>query len=106
MERVCLRFYVTEFQKHDGKLLYEWLLERAKALGVPGGTALRAIAGYGRHRVLHEEGFFELAGDLPVEIEFVLDEKLAGELFALLKAEKLRLFYVRMPVATGVVGED
>ena len=73
---------------------------------MPGGTALRAIAGYGRHRVLHEEGFFELAGDMPVEIEFVLDEKQAGELFALLKAENLRLFYVRMPVVTGIVGED
>ena len=106
MERVCLRFYVTEFQKHGGKLLYEWVLERAKTLGVPGGTALRAIAGYGRHRVLHEEGFFELAGDQPVEIEFVLDEKQAGELIALLKVEKLRLFYVRMPITTGIVGED
>jgi len=39
MERVCLRFYVTEFQKHDGKLLYEWLLERRE-------SARRA----GRHR--------------------------------------------------------
>ncbi len=59
-----------------------------------------------RHRVLHEEGFFELAGDMPVEIEFVLDEQQAGELFALLKEENLRLFYVRMPVATGIVGGD
>jgi PII-like signaling protein len=87
-------------------LLYEWLLERAKALGVPGGTALRAIAGYGRHRVLHEEGFFELAGDMPVEIEFVLDEKQAADLVALLIAEKLHLFYVRMPITTGIVGES
>ncbi|MFN7088165.1 MAG: DUF190 domain-containing protein [Burkholderiales bacterium] len=106
MEKVCLRFYATEFQKHDGKLLYEWLLERAKQLGVPGGTALRAIAGYGRHGRLHEEGFFELAGDLPVEIEFVVDEKQAGELIALLKAENLHLFYVMMPVATGIAGGD
>lgn len=106
MERVCLRFYATESQKHNGKLLYEWLLERAKKHGVPGGTALRAVAGYGRHGRLHEEGFFELAGDMPVEIEFVVDEKQAGELIALLKAENLRLFYVRMPVATGVIGED
>jgi PII-like signaling protein len=106
MERVCLRFYVTEFQKHNGKLVYEWLLEHAKASGVPGGTALRAIAGYGRHHVLHEEGFFELAGDLPVEIEFVLDERQAAALFALLKAENLPLFYVRMPVTTGVVDVD
>jgi uncharacterized protein len=103
MERICLRFYVTERQKHGSKLLYEWLLEKAKALGVPGGTALRAIAGFGRHGVLHEEGFFELAGDLPVEIEFVLNEPQADALIALLQAENLQLYYIQMRVQAGVV---
>lgn len=103
---VCLRFYVTEAQRHGGKLVYEWLLERAKGLGVPGGTALRAIAGYGRHGVLHEETFFELAGDLPVEIEFVAAEAQADALMRLLQAEGLRLRYLRMRVDTGVSGGD
>lgn len=106
MQRTCLRFYVTEGQKHDGKLVYEWLLEQAKALHVPGGTALRAIAGFGRHGVLHEETFFELAGDLPVEIEFVVDDDQAQALIGLLRAEKLSLYYVRMTVEAGVVGQE
>jgi uncharacterized protein len=105
MQRTCLRFYVTERQKHDGKLVYEWLLEEAKALHVPGGTALRAIAGFGRHGVLHEETFFELAGDLPVEIEFVVDDAQAEALMALLRAANLSLYYVRMTVEAGVVGQ-
>jgi uncharacterized protein len=105
MQRTSLRFYVTERQKHDGKLVYEWLLERAKALHVPGGTALRAIAGYGRHGVLHEETFLELAGDLPVEIEFIVDDAQAEALIALLRAEKLSLYYVQMTVEAGVVGQ-
>ena len=104
MRCMCLRFYVTERQKHGGKLVYEWLLERAKALGVPGGTALRAIAGYGRHGVLHEETFYELAGDLPVEIEFVVSDQQADALLALLENERLSLYYVRMAVEAGVVG--
>jgi PII-like signaling protein len=105
MHCICLRFYVTERQKHDGKLVYEWLLERAKALGVPGGTALRAIAGFGRHGVLHEEAFFELAGDLPIEIEFITDDAQANALLALLAAENLSLYYIRMSVEAGVVGQ-
>jgi PII-like signaling protein len=105
MMHTCLKFYVTERQKHDGKLMYEWFLERAKALGIPGGTALRAIAGYGRHGVLHEETFFELAGDLPVEIEFVVDDPQADALMALLRTERLQLYYTRMAVEAGVVGE-
>ncbi|MHB1592333.1 MAG: DUF190 domain-containing protein [Sulfuricella sp.] len=32
-----------------------------------------AIAGYGRHGILHEYHFFELAGDLPVMVEFVVN---------------------------------
>src|ERR1043166_1451485 len=104
MHCTCLRFYVTERQKHDGKLVYEWLLERAKALGVPGGTAMRAIAGYGRHGVLHEETFFELAGDLPVQIEFIVNESQADAVLGVLRAEKLPLYYTRTNVEAGIVG--
>jgi uncharacterized protein len=106
MERVCLRFYATESQRHGDRLMHDWLLERAKALGVPGGTALRAIAGYGRHGVMHEETFFELAGAVPVEIEFITDTVHAERLLELLKAENVRLFYIRMPVDSGVTGAD
>ena len=102
MDCQCIRFYATESQRHGGKLVHEWLLERAKALGVPGGTVLRAIAGYGRHGRMHEETFFELAGEVPVEIEFIAEAPQAEAILALLKAEGLRLFYVRMPVERGV----
>ena len=37
------------------------VLEQAKKQGVRGGSAFRAIAGFGRHGILHEEHFFELA---------------------------------------------
>ena len=57
-----LRFYTHENRKHHHVLLYEWLLEQAKKCGIHGGSAFRAIAGYGRHGVLHEQHFFELAG--------------------------------------------
>ena len=69
-----LAFYVSEKQHHTGKLLYEWLLEEARTLGIQGGSAFRAIAGFGRHGKMHEETFFELAGELAVKVEFILDE--------------------------------
>ncbi|MGE5525067.1 MAG: DUF190 domain-containing protein [Rhodospirillaceae bacterium] len=106
MDRVCIRFYTTESQRHGGRLVHEWLLEQAKGMGIAGGTALRAIAGYGRHGKLHEETFFELAGDVPVEVEFVTDAPFVERLLDLLKAENLRLFYIRMRVHSGVSGAD
>jgi len=101
MQSVYLKFYLTEKQHHDGALLYEWLLEEAKKLGVPGGSAFRAIAGFGRHGRMHEETFFELAGELPVQVEFVLDAVLADKLLGALRTHKLNLFYVRYAVEAG-----
>jgi PII-like signaling protein len=101
MQGIYLKFYVSENQKHGGMVLYEWLLEQAKKMGIHGGSAFRAIAGFGRHGVLHEEAFFELAGDLPVEVGFVVSEAEAAKLLALLEAEQLKLFYVKIPAQFG-----
>ena len=104
MQGVYLKFYVLEGRRHRGMLAYEWLLEQAKKLGLSGGSAFRAIAGFGRHGVLHEEHFFELAGDLPVEVGFVLTEEEAQRFLAHLGNEELRLVYVKLPLVHGVVG--
>lgn len=100
---ICLRLYVSEAQRHDGKLLHEWLLEQAKALGIGGGTAIRAIDGYGRHGRLHEETFFELAGELAVKVEFILDDKQAGQMLQRVGAQNLTIFYTRHEVQSGIV---
>jgi len=103
MTTVYLKFYVAEKQRHNGKLLYEWLLEEAKKIGAPGGSSYRAIAGFGRHGRMHEETFFELAGELPVQVEFVLDEGMADKILDELRAYKLDLFFVRYAVESGVI---
>jgi PII-like signaling protein len=103
MNNVYLKFYVTEKQRHKGDLLHEWLLTEAKKLGVPGGSAFRAIAGFGRHGNLHEDTFFELAGEMPVQVEFVLDAQHADKLLEVMRGHKLNLFYVRYPVESGAL---
>lgn len=100
-----LRFYMHENRKHQGILLYEWLLETAKKAGVHGGSAFRAIAGYGRHGVLHEQHFFELAGDLAVEVEFLVSDAEADMLIERLAREQVRVFYARVPARFGITGE-
>lgn len=103
MQSVYLKFYVTEKQRHNGALLYEWLLEEAKKLGLPGGSAFRAIAGFGRHGRLHDESFFELAGELPVQVEFVLSTAMADKLLDAVRVQKPSLLYVRYAVDSGVL---
>lgn len=98
-----LAFYVTEKQLHEGMPLHEWLLEEAHDLGIPGGSVFRAIGGYGRHGRLHEETFFELAGELAVMVEFILDDAIAEQFMQRVRAQNWNIFYVRYKVEAGTV---
>ncbi|MGH9438322.1 MAG: DUF190 domain-containing protein [Terriglobia bacterium] len=106
MKGIHLSFYVHEKRRHRSILLYEWLLEHAKKLGIHGGSAFRSVAGFGRHGVLHEEHFFELAGDLTMEIEFLVSDSDADRLLASLEKEKIRLFYARVPMEFTVLNGE
>jgi PII-like signaling protein len=106
MQGSFLRFYVHENQRHGRRLLWEWLLEQANALGIRGGSAFRAMAGFGRHHVLHESTFFELAGTLTIEVEFLVTEEEARQLLALVQGTGMRLFYASVPAQFGVINPD
>ncbi|MGA7181343.1 MAG: DUF190 domain-containing protein [Thiobacillaceae bacterium] len=100
-----LRLFTEEDHKHKGKLVYEWLLETGRDLGIPGGSAFRALAGYGHHGRMHEDTFYELAGKLPVEVMFAASADQADALLARITAEGLRLFYILTSSAeTGTTG--
>jgi PII-like signaling protein len=94
---VALRFYVHQPRRHGKVLLFEWLLERAKELGIHGGSAFFATAGYGRHGVIHEQRFFELPVALPVMVEFIVSAEEADKLLDLVRAEKIQCFVTRTP---------
>ena len=103
MQGVSLRVYMHENRRHRGVLLYEWLLEQAKTMGIHGGSAFRAIAGYGRHGVLHEQHFFELAGDVPVVVEFIVAADEAQRLLELLQRERVHAFYTKTEIDSGTL---
>lgn len=106
MEGTFLRFYVEERQTHGDSLLWEWLLGKAKDLGLRGGSAFRSIGGFGRHRELHEARFFELAGDTGIEVAFITTEEEAKLFLSLIKKEGIRAFYSRIPAEFGVINPD
>jgi len=101
MNAISLRVFVSEASRHHGKLTYEWLLDEAQKLDVSGGSAFRALAGFGRHG-RHDIGFFELAGDLPVVVEFLIDASVADLLLQIISDAGLKLVYAKLPVDIGV----
>jgi PII-like signaling protein len=105
MKGTVLRFFVHEGERHGHELLFEWLLAEAKRGGIPGGSAFRAVAGYGRHGVLHEQHFFELAGNLPMQVVFFTARERAEALLQRVSAERLRLVYSLSEAEFGVTGQ-
>lgn len=106
MKGLFLRFYMREDERHRHQMLYEWLLEQAKLLGLHGGTVFRGVAGFGHHGKLHFQHFFELAGELPMQIDFVVTESEAASFLDVVKRAGVRLFYVKVPVEFGVINPD
>jgi len=76
-EGCLLRIFIGESDKRDGKLLYEWLVLKAREHGLAGATVLRGMMGFGAHSRLHTFKIERLSEDLPVIIEIVdIREKL------------------------------
>lgn len=106
MDGIHLRFFVHEGQRHHHELMFDWLLGEAKRIGIAGGSAFRSVAGYGRHGVLHEQHFYELAGNLPVEVLFLTSRELADRLLSRVAEEKLNLVYSISEAEFGVTGRE
>jgi len=105
MKGIQLRVYTYESRKHGGLPVYEWLLEQARKHGIAGGSAFRAIAGFGRHGKLHEQAFFELAGEEPVLVEFIASDEQIERLLQLLRLEMPDIFIARSGIEYGPAGE-
>lgn len=106
MDGSYLRFYLTQGHRLHGAPLWEWLLRTASDMGVRGGSAFHAMAGFGRHHVMHEDRYFELGGSLIVEVEFIVTPAEKARLLERIAAEKVRLFYAEIPARFGVLNPD
>ena len=62
--------------------------------------------GYGRHGQLHEQHFFELAGEQPVLVEFIVTDAQADRLLGLVRDNGLAVFYARIATEFGSIGPD
>lgn len=103
MQGSFLRFYVHDGQRHHHGIVWEWLLMQANKRGLRGGTAFRAMAGFGRHHKLSEEKFFDLSGSQVIEIEFVVTDQEAQQMLDLVHREGIPLFYAYIPASFDAI---
>ena len=70
-EGYLLRIFIGESDRHDGKLLYEWIVLKARETGLAGATVMRGMMGFGAHSRLHTFKIERLSQDLPIIVEIV-----------------------------------
>ena len=70
-EGKLLRIFVGESDRHDGKPLYQAIVEHVRAAGLAGATVIRGIEGFGADSRIHTSRILRLSEDLPVLIEIV-----------------------------------
>ncbi len=68
-QKLCI--FIGEDDKHDGRVLYEVLLESALNSGLSGGTVIRGREGFGAHGEIHTMKILRLSENLPLVLEFV-----------------------------------
>jgi PII-like signaling protein len=104
MKGYQLEFFTQQDLFHGGKHLSDWLVDTARSHGIRGATVFMGTTGFGqKHRVAATQ-MFDLV-DHPVQITIIANEVECERLFSLLRAEKLHLFYVKLPVEFGTVGD-
>ncbi|GMU21312.1 MAG: hypothetical protein AMXMBFR13_14050 [Phycisphaerae bacterium] len=67
----CLRVFIGESDRWQGRALYEAIVLKARELHLAGATVIRGLAGYGAHSRLHTARVLRLSEDLPLIVEIV-----------------------------------
>lgn len=70
-QQVLVRIFIGESDKHQGKPLYQWLVEMMKREKISGATVLRGILGFGAGSQIRASHILELSRDLPIIVEAV-----------------------------------
>jgi uncharacterized protein len=101
-ERVLMRIFIGESDKHGHIPLYEALVELFRKEGFAGATVLRGVAGFGAHSIYHTDKLLRLSLDLPIIVEAVdtqekidalmprIDEMMNGGMITLEQATVIR----------------
>lgn len=106
-EKVLMRIFIGESDRHGHRPLYEALVELLRKEGLAGATVLRGVSGFGAHSVFHSAKLLRLSADLPMVVEVVdaqekidaimpqVDELMDGGMITLEKVTVMRYTHHR-----------
>ena len=82
---VKVSIYISEGTTHHGAPTYTSILDFLFKQGVSGATALKGIAGFGAHHLMHSASILEISDHLPLKIEFIESQEKVDSLMGKLQ---------------------
>jgi PII-like signaling protein len=100
-----LTFYTEQNRKHGHQTICEWLLHEVRQIGIHGATVINCAEGIGHAGAHHAAHMLKLA-DQPLQIILAVTEDEAERILDVVRAENVHVFYTRLPIEFGVIGDD
>ena len=104
MQGYQVNFYTLQNRKHQEQSVSEWLVDKAQMIGIRGATVIHGDEGFGSDGRLHATRFFEQA-EQPIIVIMVVTATEADAILNLVKEAGLKMFYTKIPVEFGVMGD-
>jgi PII-like signaling protein len=73
-EAALLRVFIGSRDMHDGRNLFEVIVQKARDASLAGATVFEGFMGYGATSVVHHANLWRLSQDLPIVVEIVDEE--------------------------------
>lgn len=70
-----LRIYIGVDHRHEHIPTWEWILHRAQSFGLPGGTAVEGVSGFGPQSRRKGLGLDSLSSDRSMVVELVAERE-------------------------------
>ncbi len=105
MQGYQIVFFTQQDRLHGQLPLAQWLVEEARRLGIRGATVTGCLQGLGHDGAVHAITMFDLS-DQPLQVTLVVSEAELQRLSERLAQERVQVFYMKVPVEFGTLGED
>lgn len=100
-----ITFFTQQERVHKQQPLAQWLMATARQMGLRGATLTAGIEGFGHDGLDHCVTLFDVSAQ-PIQVIVVVTELQAKQLFALLAAENIEVFFTKTAVSFGVSGDS
>jgi PII-like signaling protein len=104
MEGYIVTFFTQQNRGQDGVSVANWIIEKAKQLGIRGATLLSGHEGFGHDGRYHSESIFDLE-DRPLQVVLVLTHDECERLFSAIEQKQLSVFFTKTATEFGLTSD-